>query len=46
MNSTLITWQTDFFIWIASDWWHNSFSRSVAARKSAVKWTLPKAIVS
>jgi len=43
MNSTLVamTNETDLFIWIASDWWHNSSNRSVAARKSVVKWTLP-----
>jgi len=37
MSSTLIAWQTDLFIRIASDWRNNSYSRSVAARKSAVK---------
>jgi len=36
MNSTLIAWQTDLFIRIASDWRQNSCSRSVAARKLAV----------
>jgi len=37
MSSAVIARQTDLFIRIASDWWHNSSSRSVAARKSAVK---------
>jgi len=37
MSSTLIAWQTDLFIQIASDWWHNSSSWFVAARKSVVK---------
>jgi len=37
MSSTLIVWQTDLFIQIASDWQHNSSSRSVATTKSAVK---------
>jgi len=36
-SSTLIVWQTDLFDRIASDWRHNSSSRSVAARKSAAK---------
>jgi len=36
VSSTLISWQTDLFIPIASVWQHNSSSRSVAARKSAV----------
>jgi len=29
MSSTMTAWQTDLFIRIASDWWHNSSSRSV-----------------
>jgi len=37
MSSTVIAWQTDLFIRIASDWRHNSSSQSVATRKSAVK---------
>ena len=35
--STLIAWQTDLFMGIASDCRHNSSSRSAAARKSVVK---------
>jgi len=34
---TLIARQTDLFIQIVSDWWHNSSSGSVATIKLAVK---------
>jgi len=42
MSNTLIARQNDLFIRVASDWRHNSSSRSGAARQSADPIRVPR----